>query len=160
MLPRLKCASKYVRIEQDRALVEGLRLGQLVARVADVGEVDERRHQIRIVFERAAVGLRRLLLPLRRPIVEQRSHQEILLGARVSGRAGQQIGLSARRRGAVRRRTRLAASASMMRAGCASMRKSNASWPERDRLQIAQHRAERQALLQLAVQLAQQRSDR
>ena len=37
-----------VRVEADRALVERLRLDQLVARVVDVGEVDDRRHQVGI----------------------------------------------------------------------------------------------------------------
>ena len=80
MLPRLKCASKYERIERDGALVERLRLGQLVTRIADVREVDQRRDQIRIFFERAAIGLDRLVHPLGRPIVQQGSHQEILFG--------------------------------------------------------------------------------
>ncbi len=44
-----------------------------------------------------------------------------------------------------------------MRAGCASIRKSNASCPVRVACKIAQHSAERHALLQLGVHLAQDR---
>ena len=125
------------RIERDGALVKGLRLGQLVARIADVGEVDQRRDQIRIFLERAAVGLDRFLDALRRPIVEQRSHQEILFGradcAERSGADGAQGAWGAKGMvpwvpgSAPLNACGLRGFSSMMRAGCASRRKSNVS---------------------------------
>ena len=42
MLPRLKCASKKSDSRADRAFVERLRLGELVAAVMNVGQVDQR----------------------------------------------------------------------------------------------------------------------
>ena len=129
-------------VQRDGPLVERLRLGQLVARVADVGEIDQRGDQIRILFERAAVGLDRLLDPLRRAIVQERSHQEILLGraqwAEHAGADGAWGAWGAKGNGALgagfsgakwfgRR-----GFSSRMRAGCASRRKSNVSWPVRD----------------------------
>ena len=51
-----------IRFEADRALVERLRLGELVAAVMDVGEIDQRRDQIRIELQRLAIRGRRLFL--------------------------------------------------------------------------------------------------
>ena len=45
------------RIEQDRSLVQGLRLGQFVAGIADVREIDQGGDQIGILLEGPAVGL-------------------------------------------------------------------------------------------------------
>jgi hypothetical protein len=53
-----------VVIETQGAFIERLRLGQFVARIADVGEVDDRGDQVRIVVQRLAVGARRFLLPI------------------------------------------------------------------------------------------------
>ena len=58
-------------VETERAFVERLRFRQLVARVADVGEVDDRGHQVRVVVQRLAVGARRFLLPVGCAVVEQ-----------------------------------------------------------------------------------------
>ena len=65
MLPEVEVRLEHVGLEHDRALVERLRLGDLVARVVDVGEVDQRRHQVRIDLQRPAVGGGRLLEILR-----------------------------------------------------------------------------------------------
>ena len=50
-----------VRLQPDRALVERLRLDHLVARVVDVGEVDDSRHEIGVDDERLPVRRGRLL---------------------------------------------------------------------------------------------------
>ena len=67
-------------VEPDRPLVERLRLGQLVPRVAEVGQVDDRRHQVGLVVQRAPVGRGGFLLTLGRAVVEQRPVEEVLLG--------------------------------------------------------------------------------
>ena len=143
------------RIEQNRPLVERLRLGQLVARVADVGEVDDRRDQFGIVLERAAVGLRRLFLPLRRPIVQQRSHEEVLLGAGERTVPDGPVDAPRRRR---RGRSRLSA---RMRAGCgvdAEVERQLAR--AQDACRSRSTPRNESALLQLGVDLPQAASDR
>ena len=47
MLPEVEVRLEDLRLERDGALVECLRLGDLVARVVDVGEIDQRRHEVR-----------------------------------------------------------------------------------------------------------------
>jgi hypothetical protein len=92
-------------VEADRALVERLRLGQFVPGVAQVGQVDERGDQIGIVVQRLAIGDRRFLLPFGRAVVEQRSVEEVLFGARQRPAAAEgDVG----GRRAYRRRRRLA----------------------------------------------------
>jgi hypothetical protein len=114
-------------------------------------------NKIGIRLQRPPVRLRRLILPLGRAIVEQRSHQEILLCGCERARRQRAAGAIGGRR---RRRCRLA-------------------WLERDNprrlcvdaeverelaslrsLQIAENGAKRDALLQLRVYLPQQRQIR
>ena len=80
MLPRLKCASKKSGLQADRALVERLRFRQFVAAVVDVGEVDEGRHEIRIVLERLAVRRRSLLARRVVAVIERGRRSEEVLG--------------------------------------------------------------------------------
>jgi hypothetical protein len=44
-----------IGLQADRALVQRLGLGQLVATVVDIRKIDERRHEIRIQFQRLAI---------------------------------------------------------------------------------------------------------
>ncbi len=87
MLPEVEVRLEEIRLEADRALVERLRLGELVAAVVDVGEVDERGDEIRIELERLAVRRGRLLQLRLVAIVERRRRAEILLGQRRVARA-------------------------------------------------------------------------
>ena len=79
-------------VEPDRALVERLGLDQLVARVVDVREVDDRGHQVRIDHERLAIRRGGFRHPMIVPIVEPRGFHEVL-----GGEGGLRIG---KRRGA------------------------------------------------------------
>ena len=119
-----------IGLEADRALVQRLRLGELVAAVVDVREVDQRRHEIRIELERLPIGGRRLLELRLVAIVERRAGAEVFLGERrVSD--GNRPALDPERRGGRLRRDRSAAGRRSVRifAGAASSRKSNASCP-------------------------------
>ena len=79
-----------VGLEHDRTLVEGLRFGNLVPRVVDVGQVDERRHEVGIDLQRAAIRGKRLVEMSRVAIVDRRGGDEFALGgprSRVRGAA-------------------------------------------------------------------------
>ncbi len=114
-------------VETDSPLVERLRLGQFVAGVADVGQVDERRHQVGLVVQGAPVGASRLGLTLGRAVVEDRAVEERLLRARRPAAEPSSVTSAAADRaegidGGLR-------ASAMIRAGSASSRKSNASCP-------------------------------
>ena len=87
MLPEVEVRLEHLGLERDGALVERLRLGDLVARVVDVGEIDQRRHEIRIDLERAPVGRGSPLEILRIPVVEDRGRGEVLVGRQIPRRA-------------------------------------------------------------------------
>ena len=57
-------------IETDGAFVERLGFDHLVAGVVDVGQVDDRRHQVGVDHQRLAIGGRRLLHLPAIPIIE------------------------------------------------------------------------------------------
>jgi hypothetical protein len=69
-VPEIEVRFEAVRIEADRALVERLRLDELVARVVDVRQVHDRGDQLRIDDERLPVRRRSLLHVLRLPVVQ------------------------------------------------------------------------------------------
>ena len=54
-VPEVEVRLEAVGVETDRPLVEGLGFDHLVARVVNVGQVDDRRHQIGIDHERLPV---------------------------------------------------------------------------------------------------------
>jgi len=68
------------------ALVERLRLDELVEPVVDVGEVDQRRNQSRIKQQRLAIGETGALLVALAPLVEHGALAEIPRGKREMGR--------------------------------------------------------------------------
>src|SRR5262245_28369290 len=70
-----------VGLEADRALVERLRLDQLVAAVVNVRQIDERRAEIRIELQRLSICRRRFReLGLVGIVIERRTGPEVLLG--------------------------------------------------------------------------------
>ena len=71
-----------VRIQADGTLVERLRLDHLVARVVDVREIDDRRHEIGIDDERLPVRRGRPLHIAVLAIVQARTFDEVLGGER------------------------------------------------------------------------------
>ena len=86
------------------------------------GEIDQRRDEVRIVVQRAAIGLRGFFHMVRRPIVEQRPHQEVAFRRRQVAHWRQ-----VRQDSIVPAVFAERGLSSMIRAGCASRRKSNAS---------------------------------
>ncbi len=71
-----------VRIEADRPLVKSLRFDHLVARVVDVGEIDDRRHEIGIDDERLPIRCSRPLHVSLLAIVQAGAFDEVLRGER------------------------------------------------------------------------------
>ena len=110
----------------------------------DVGEVDQRRHQIRIELQRPSIGGGRLLPCRLVAIVERRSGAEILFGQR---------GIARRLGGVLRRRRRRRTLKRRIFAGAASSLKSNANCPwceaSSERTALLNERAGRQLVVRL-----------
>lgn len=70
---------EHVGLERDRALVQRLRLGNLISRVMDIGEVDQGRHEVRINLQRTSICGCGLLHVGRIAIVEDGCREEKLL---------------------------------------------------------------------------------
>ena len=140
-------------VEPDGALVERLRLGQVVAGVADIGQVDERRHQVGLVVQGPPISARRLQLPLGAAVVEQGAVEEVLLGARERARAVERdVG---DRRPGHRHERRLARERDdARRLGVEP--EVERELPFLRELQIAERGPERHALLEFAVDLPEQ----
>ena len=82
MLPEIEVRLEEIGLEADGALVERLRFDELVPAVVDVRQVDQRRDEIRIEFERLPVrggGLLELGLVA---VVERRAGAEVFFGER------------------------------------------------------------------------------
>ena len=78
---------EHVGVERDRALVQCLGFRDLVARVVDVGEVDQRGHEVRIQLQRAPVAAHGLVIPLGISVVGiRRFEKRLLRGGHVSAR--------------------------------------------------------------------------
>ena len=78
-IPQIEMRLEHTRLERDRALVERLGFGQLVSRVVDVGEIDERGYEIRINFQRAAIRVERIIEMIGVAVVQRRCQREFLL---------------------------------------------------------------------------------
>ena len=113
MLPEVEVRLEALRLEPDRALVERLGLDHLVARVVQVGEVDDPGDEIGIDHQRPPIGRRRLLHRPLVAIVQARGLDEVLRGElslRIGEREPENPSSSRPRTGAARRSRPSAAS--------------------------------------------------
>ena len=78
-VPEIEMRLEHTRFKRDRALVERLGFGHLISRVMDVGEIDERGHEIRIDFQRSPIGVERIIEMIGVAIVQRRCQREFLL---------------------------------------------------------------------------------
>ena len=75
-VPQVEVRLEALRLEADRPLVERLGLDHLVARVVEVGEVDDRRDEVRIDHQGSPVRRRGSLHRPFVPVVETRGFDE------------------------------------------------------------------------------------
>ena len=81
-----------IRLESDRALVERLCFGQLVASVMDVRQVDERGDEVGVMFQRLAIRDRGIFDVRVVAVVEHGAFAEVRLGqCRVADHRGRRV---------------------------------------------------------------------